>query len=697
MATRTDYPRAVHTVENIWIALPDGCRLAARVWLPQDAEDAPVPAVLDAVPYRKGDGTEARDATRYPYIAGHGYACVRLDLRGSGDSDGLIDDEYSEQEQDDVEAVTAWLAEQSWCDGAVGMIGVSWGGFSALQAAARNPPALRGIVAIHSSDDRYADDVHYIGGCVLASDMLHWSACMTAYTAQPPDPALVGDEWREAWRARLESTEPWVATWLAHQRRDDYWRQGSACEHYADIACPVFAVGGWVDGYRDSVLRLVENVRAPVRGLIGPWGHTLPERGAPGPAIGFLQEVVRFFDCALKGVANGFLDEPRLVSFMQERIGPVTSCAERPGRWVADPAWPSPNVELLVLALRGDGMLGELPTDGRRSSRPAAASAGGPRPGDEPSPVRRSLRGLGLTGLDGGVWCGDGGPADLAGDQRPEDGASLCWDSAPLAQRLELLGHVAAVLELEADRPTALVAARLCDVAPDGSSSLIARGVLNLTHREGHERVVALVTGEPVTVRVAMQSTAYAVPAGHVLRLALSPTYWPWTWPSSEPVTLTVLSGGESRLELPVRSASPGDAELRAFGVPEWAPDPPEETLASGPTGRSVTRDFAAGAADMTFAWIDSRSLLPASATELSERNVVHFRLVDGDPLSAEAACEVGVGLARGDWRTRVEVRSRMTCDRERFLVTTELDAYEGAERRVASRRWTHEIARDGV
>src|SRR5918999_1011226 len=246
MRIRSDLPRTVRTVEHAWIELPDGCRLAARMWLPEDAESAPVPAILDAVPYRKGDGTAARDATRYPYIAGHGYACVRLDLRGSGDSDGVITDEYTEREQEDVEAVIAWLAQQPWCDGAGGMIGVSWGGFAALQAAARNPPELRGIVAIHASDDRYADDVHYFGGCVLATDMAHWSACMAAYAGQPPDPAVVGDGWRDAWRERVEAMEPWVATWLAHQRRDDYWRQGSACERYEQIECAVFAVGGWV-------------------------------------------------------------------------------------------------------------------------------------------------------------------------------------------------------------------------------------------------------------------------------------------------------------------------------------------------------------------------------------------------------------------------------------------------------------------
>ena len=643
MRVRSDLPQPVRTIEHLWIQLPDGCRLAARVWLPEDAERTPVPAVLDAVPYRKGDGTAARDATRYPYIAGHGYACVRLDLRGSGDSEGAIADEYTEQEQDDVEAVIAWLARQPWCDGAVGMIGVSWGGFAALQAAARNPPALRGVVAINASDDRYADDVHYFGGCVLATDMVHWSACMAAYVGQPPDPAVAGDGWRDAWRERLDAMEPWVATWLAHQRRDGYWRQGSACERYDAIECPVFAVGGWVDGYRDMCLRVAEHVRAPVRALIGPWGHTWPERGAPGPAIGFLQEVVRFFDCALRGVANGFLDEPRVVSWMR-------------GRWVAEPAWPSPNVAPRELALDGE----------------------------------RSGRGLQLTGLEGGVWCGDGSAADAPGDQRPEDAASLCWDFEPLSEGVELLGHAAAVLELSADRPVAFVAVRLCDVAPGGSSALIARGVLNLTHRAGHDRVEPLVPGEPVTVRVPMQSTAYAVPAGHRLRLAVSADYWPWIWPSPEPVTLTVRGG---TVELPVRSG--GDGDVPEFGPPECAPPLEEETTGAGPLGRWLTRDLATGAADLRFNWIDARSLLTASATELYERNVARYRLVEGDPLSATAACEVDVELNRGDWRTRVEVRSTMTSDAERFRVTTELDAYEGATR-AFSRRWSHAIARDG-
>ncbi len=656
MQIRTDFPYRVRTVEHQWIPLSDGCRIAARLWLPEGAGQ--VPAILDAVPYRKGDGTAAGDAAWNRYFAGHGYAGVRIDLRGSGDSDGLIEDEYTEQEAADVDEVIAWLAAQPWCTGAVGMIGVSWGGFAALQAAARNPPALRGIVPIHASDDRYADDVHYIGGCVLATDMVHWSTCMAAYAGQPPDPAVVGESWRDAWRERVERMEPWASTWLSHQRRDAYWRQGSACERYADIACPVFAVGGWSDGYRDMVLRMLEHVDAPVRGLIGPWGHTGPEAGEPGPAIGFLQEVVRFFDHALRGEANGFFDEPALVSYMQERIGPVTSCAERPGRWVADPAWPSPNVSTGVFEL----------------------GAGG------------SVRGLQLTGSDAGVWCGDGGPADLPGDQRPEDGASICWDLDPLGERTELLGSVVAELELAADRPFALVVARLCEVAPGGESTLIARGVLNLTHRDGHDRVVPLVPGEPVSVRVPMQATAYAVPAGHRLRLAISPTYWPWVWPSPEPVTLTATGG---RLELPVRSPSELDDKLRPFGPAESAAGLRKEYSRQGRTGWIVHRDLAAQAVDVEFPWIDHVHTLPETGTELAERNVVHYRLREGDPLSASVEAEVEVGLARGDWRTRVVARGEMTCTRESFLLTGRLDAYENGVRLFA-RAWMRSIPRDG-
>jgi uncharacterized protein len=676
----------VRRIDHVAVPMPDGTALGARVWLPSDASVSPVPAILESHPYRKGDGTAHRDSAMAPWFAEHGYAFVRLDIRGSGDSQGIMDDEYLPLEQQDNVDAIAWIADQEWCSGEVGMIGISWSGFSALQAAALAPPQLGGVVTMHCSDDRYTDDVHYIGGCVSAMDMLQWASSMRAYLAQPPDPE-VAEDWREQWFARLERTPPFIEPWLSHQRRDSFWRQGSVAEDYSAIRCPVFAVGGWCDGYRDSVLRLVEHLPGPVRGLIGPWGHTFPQAGAPGPSIGFLQECVRFFECALKGVDNGFLDEPRLVAWMQEAVPPAPGFATRPGRWVADPSWPSPNVRMKAFPL-GDASLG-VPTQ-EAQPREEVLKAG--PDGGEPSV--RTIRGLQSTGTEGGVWCADGGAADSPLDQRTEDGGSLCYDSEPLAEPLELLGFAAAVLELAVDRPRALIVVRLCDLAPDGASTLIARGVLNLTHRDGHDRADPMPAG-PVRVRVPMQSTAYAVPAGHRLRLAISPTYWPWLWPSPEPVTLSIHSGGESRLELPIRQDGDLDSRLRQFEEPVAAPEVEVQQTGETPT-RCIRRELASGVVEVEFDWMgDTRTVFAESGLEMGEHNVTRYRIVEGNPLSAQVQCEVDVMLRRGDWHVRAEVRASMSCDSESFTVTTDLRAYE-REQEVFTRSDTHRIARDG-
>ncbi|MGO9883935.1 MAG: CocE/NonD family hydrolase [Solirubrobacteraceae bacterium] len=667
--------RAVRVIDNDWIELPDGVRLAIRLWLPDDAEQRPVSVILDAVPYRRSDGTAIGDAAWGTYFAAHGFGFARVDLRGSGDSTGILEDEYTVQEQRDTERVIAWLADRPWSTGAVGMIGVSWGGFAALQMAARHPEQLRGVVPIHASDDRYADDVHYIGGCVSAMDMSQWATSMLAYLNQPPDPLVVGDRWRQAWLERLDGAKPFIEPWLNHQRRDAYWQQGSACEDYDAIRCPVFAVGGWSDGYRDMVFRVLEHVRSPVRGLIGPWGHTSPEDGAPGPAIGFLQECVRFFAASLDGVENGFFDEPRLISYMQEPVAPAGSYAQRPGRWVADEQWPSPAVEAWTHVL------------GAESLRPE-------RSGDQ---ATRSLCGLQATGVDGGVWCGDGSPADFALDQRPDDGASLCWDSEPLAERVELLGSGEAQLELSVDRPWALVAVRVCDVAADGSSTLIARGLLNLSRREGHDRSVPMPPGEPVIVRVPLQSTAYAIPAGHRIRLAVSNTYWPMAWPSPEPTTLTVVCGPQSVLSLPRRRSTELDARLRPFAERETGTRlASEKTMLRG-GGRRVRRDLASGEIEVEFDWQGWRTRILASSTEMGEQNVTRYRIVEGEPLSATVTCEVEVSLARPGWgQMLTRTSSTMTCDAERFTVTSTIDAFHDGVR-IHARSYTHQFLRDGA
>ncbi|MGH3058048.1 MAG: CocE/NonD family hydrolase [Gaiellaceae bacterium] len=662
MTVRTEFPRRVREIEHTWIKLADGTRLAARIWLPEDAEDDPVPAILEFLPYRKTDGTAIRDAARQPYLAGFGYAAVRVDVRGTGESDGTLTDEYTEQEQEDALEVLAWLRAQPWCDGTLGMWGISWGGFNTLQIAARRPPGLGAIVTLCSTDDRYADDVHYRGGCVLALDMLHWASSMLTWNARPPDPRLYGEGWREAWLERLETLTPWIEHWLGHQRRDGYWQHGSVCEDYAAIECPVFAVGGFADGYTNAVPRLLAGLSVPRKGLVGPWAHAFPDDALPGPSIGFLQECVRWFDHWLKGAGNGVMDEPMLRVWMQDSVAPRPQYELRPGRWVAEPAWPSPHVGSRVW---------ELPLDGPRS-----------------------LLGVQTNGTEAGVWTSEGQSADLAGDQRPDDAVSLAFDSDPLAEPLEILGFPEVTLELAVDRPSALVAVRLCDVFPDGTSALVTRGLLNLTHRESHEHPRPLEPGRRYEVRVPLDFTAYSFPAGHRLRVAVSPTYWPWAWPSPEPVMLALHAG---RLELPERAPRPEDSGLREFEEPERSAPLRVEAVAAGPGGRSLRRDLATGLVEQVFDWdLGGSQRLVDIDLETSDASHTVYSIREGDPLSASVRFHATSGMGRGDWRMRSEVTSAMTADAEAFHVTTLLEVYEGAAR-IFARTWTHRFPRDHV
>ena len=337
MGIVSEFPRTVKVLEeDVWIPISSGHRLAARIWLPDDAEADPVPALLEYLPYRKRDMTRPGDEPKHHYFAGHGYASVRVDMRGAGDSSGVMHDEYAKQEQDDALEVIAWLAAQPWCTGKVGMFGISWGGFNALQVAARRPPALKAIVTACSTDDRYTDDMHYMGGCLL-NDNLDWGATFFSILPLPGDPAIMGEGWRDNWMERLADVPCPVELWMNHQRRDAYWKHGSVNQNYDDIQCPVFAVGGWLDGYSNAIFRLLANLKVPRLGLVGPHAHQWGQsERAPGPAIGFLQESLRWWDHWLKGEATGIMDEPMLRVFMQDDLPAAPWYAECPGRWVGE-------------------------------------------------------------------------------------------------------------------------------------------------------------------------------------------------------------------------------------------------------------------------------------------------------------------------------------------------------------------------
>jgi len=685
MRIESDFPHDVRCVEHVWVPVRDGCRLAARLWLPSGAEERPVPAILEAVPYRKRDGTRLRDEPIHRWLAGHGYAAVRLDLRGSGDSEGLLRDEYAEEELTDLEDALAWIARRPWCDGAVGMLGKSWGGFNALQTAARRPPELKAVVAVCASDDRYADDVHYMGGALLVENF-SWAAVLFTVAALPPDPAVVGARWRAAWLERLENDPSFAESWLRHPRRDAYWRRGSVREDYASIRCPVFAVGGWADAYSNAVPRLLAGLEVPRKGLVGPWAHVYPHDGVPGPAIDFLGEVKAWFDRHLRGEPGPADDDPLYRVWMQAGERPRSFYAARGGRWVAERSWPSERIEPRRWGLAPGRLVpGEPGASGLRGT------AGG---------ERLELRSPQSTGLAAGSWCAFGVHGEMPGDQREDDGKSLVFDSAPLSEPLEILGAAEVELELDCDRPAGFVVARLNDVGPDGSSTRVSFGVRNLAHLDGHEAPRPLVPGEPVRVRLRLNDAAHSFEPGHRLRLALSTCYWPIVWPSPEPVRLGVFPGA-SALRLPVRPPDPADARLRPFDPPRGAPPPPHVDSDAGGVRRTITRDVTTGETTLEIA-IDLEGGEPVR-TRFEEIDLEHghgvlerFTIRDGDPLSARAEIRHVAVLRRGSWSVRVETTTVATSDERRFHLELELDAWEG-EGHAFSRRWRRSVPREGV
>ena len=641
----TTFPRAVRIIEHTTIPLKDGTQLAARIWLPEDAEQNPVPAILEYLPYRKRDGTYERDALTYPWLAGHGYAGVRVDIRGSGESDGLLSDEYARQEQDDALEIIAWLAAQPWCSGAVGMMGISWGGFNGLQVAARRPAALKAIVTICSTDDRYADDVHYMGGAKLNAGF-GWASFFFGSMCHPPDPALVGERWRAMWLERLANVPLFLEIWTRHQRRDAYWRHGSVCEDYAAIECPVYAVGGWTDGYTNAIPRLLERLAVPRKGVIGPWAHAYPHFALPGPQIGFLQDMLRWWDHWLKGAETGVMDEPMVRAWMTDSVKPAPYHETLPGRWVAEPSWPPPESKSHRLFLTDDGL--------RPERAPLAA---------------RAVCSPQTVGKDAGSWCPFGRAADQAGDQRADDARSLVFETPPLDETIEILGAAVVTLEIASDRPIANIAARLCDVHPSAESLRVSFGVQNLTHRDGHETPQPLVPGERYQIRIQLNDAGVVFPAGHRIRLALSTTYWPMIWPAPEVATLTIFGG---TLDLPVRPTQAADAALPLLPGPETAT--PERPTVIRP---GLVR-------------IDRLGL------ELGTEGKFAFDITDDDPLSATAEMQRTETIQRDAWQVRIETRMRLSSTRDAFLLQASLRAWEGA-REVCHREWDRSIPRDLV
>ena len=652
---------AVSVIENQWIPLKDGERLAAQIWLPKTASALhPAPAVLEYIPYRKRDQYRAYDQYWGQQLAQHGVAYARIDLRGSGDSSGLLADEYLPQEQADALEVIAWLATQPWSNGAVGMRGVSWGGFNTLQVAALAPPALKAIMPMCCSDMRYTDDAHYVGGA-LGLTNLKWASSFTLVMAAPPDPQVTGEAWEAEWIRRLEATPAIAATWLGHQRNDEYWMQGSVAADYGAIKCPVYLVGGLVDAYNDAIPRLLSKLKAPRKALIGPWRHGYPSPATPGPTLDWVAEEVRWWDHWLNGVDTGLMAEPMLRAFMPEKTASETRGEPLPGRWIAETRWPSHDVRTRSMHLRPDELTWAAGAD-------------------------ETLR------LDGGRIVGLGRPewvpfatSELPAEQWADDAISLSFDSDPLDGRTEFLGLPVAALRITADRPVATVAVRLTEVTEDGHSWLLSYGVLNLTHRDSHAHPTPLEPGRAYDVEIPLSFLAHRPRRGARLRLAISGGLWPLVWPAPEAAKLEIHLKA-CRLDLPVRSAPPAEPPMLLAQRPASPAD-------SGPT--ITTERGADGEVRWTSAWPESRTEVRGVGTVLTGLGPnAELWIREGDPTSCVWLVTQSSRYQRGDWDCALESRVELRSTATDFVVTETLAARRNGEP-VFERTRENTIARD--
>lgn len=652
--------RDIEELPDLGITLADGTRLSARVWRPVDADADPVPAILEYLPYRKRDGTCARDALTHPWFAKRGYACIRVDIRGNGDSEGVMEDEYSPQELSDAVEVIGWIATQPWCSGQVGMMGISWGGFNGLQVAAMRPEALKAVITLCSTVDRFADDIHYKGGCLL-NENLGWGATMWSYSSRAPDPALRPD-WREMWLERLEA-EPFLpALWLRHQRRDAYWRHGSVCEDFSAITAKVLAVGGWGDAYKNAVPQIVENIPG-AKGIIGPWVHKYPHFAVPEPRIGFLQEALRWWDRWLKGIETGVEADPDYSVYLMDGVRPATWYTERPGRWIN--TTPAPEaIEVLHLS---QGRLGE--------AAPFEAVIASPQD----------------TGADAGEYCAIWLGPELPGDQRADDGKSVCFDTPPLETGADIAGAPRVTLRLTSDRPQGRIAVRLTHVHPDGASTRITYGVLNLSHRANPADPTPMPVGEAQIITLSLDHIAYHVPKGHRLRLAISNAYWPLIWPGPARARLTLTQG---RIDLPVRPTAAGSE--RSFPPPDAEAPWRAETLRPERHTRRSSTDHVTGAVSLSIE--DDFGKLRDADHNLVTGSVAReiWTIHPDDPLSARGDCHWTDEIERGAIRLRTEAKCRMWSDTTHFHLSATLHAYEN-DALIYERSVTDRIERDQI
>ena len=656
----------VKFVKNVMVPMRDGTRLALDMHVPEG--DGPFPLILEYIPYRKDDAMPFTG--HHHYFAQRGIIGARLDVRGSGASEGINQDEYVPIEQQDGYDAIEWLAQQPWCSGKIGMFGASYGGFTCVQVATHQPPHLTTIIPVYFTDDRYTDDCHYRGGCLRCYyDIGAYGSSMIGMNAMPTYPEVSGDDWAKVWEDHLENNEPYLLTWLQHQTNDAYWHPGSLRGQYDKVKCSVFMIGGWRDGYPNPPLRTFAHLKVPKKVLIGPWNHARPNAATPGPRIDYLHEVVRWCDHWLKGEQNGVMDESPVCVYVQRYDDPKADRLVTSGHWRQDRGFPTPGAKLQVYYLGADGVLS--------AGRPAEAGA-------DVYDYRPTV------GVCGGLWSG-GVPFGLPTDQRPDEVYSLIYTTPPLEEEVEILGWAQAVLNVSSTVEVMAFVARLSDVAPDGTSALVATGVLNGTRRDALDAPKPMTPGEVYELGVVIDCVCWRFEKGHRIRLAVCSSDFPNLWPTPKPGTNRVHRGPGhlSRLTLPVVPLSSGEDQ------PAFKPaDPATQAyqLSPGEAPWEVAQDVLN---DRTILRTHTRGSGRSNpTTEIASDARLEVTVSNRDPADAVATGRHHRRIVRVDGVTTVDTNCTLRSTDAAFHVTVDLNlTFNGLQH--FQKRWVRTFKRE--
>ena len=661
----------VQTDLNVWIPVRDGIRLSATLYRPAEAGRFPVIFRCDG--YRKDMTRKGELRQTGRWFAERGYVFVLMDIRGTGDSEGIAVDEYSRQELEDAGDAIAWLAAQSWSSGAVGMWGKSYSGFNSIQTAMLRPDHLRAIIAIYATDDRYTDDVHYWGGLRHVGATIPYPLKMLYTNLMPPNPAVHPEKWRALWRQRIEASPPWALEWWRQQVDGPYWRHGSLRPNYGAIDVPVFMVGGWRDGYTNSIPRMLANLKAPCKALIGPWGHELPHLATIGPRLDFLTIMLRWWDHWLKGIDTGLREDPVITYFMQDYHppGPVKGMA---GEWRTLESWPELSENETLFWLGPGGNLS--------SEQPPAA-------GTEFLPG--SLR----VGSGEWKWCMYD-PESLPLDQRAAEAYSLVYTSTPLQESLELLGQATLSLTLSATKPVAQLFVRVCDVAPDGRSTLVSWGALNLTHRDSHADPSPLAPGRTYPVAIEFGAVSWRFPPGHTLRLIINNHDWPRLWPAPDLFDLEIhhAPGSFGMLRLPLAPSPPRKWDSPALAL-EREPAAGGVRATTDPWQWRLIQERPAGCLRFTLEGAEGLELLDGSLAESTFRRLEVTVPEDNPTHNAMAAFGTST-MAWPEVKATVTVELRITGTDSTFEFDLNIEVFADDEL-IANKAWRESIPRNLV